>query len=74
MQCSTDTIDTLAKLLDQRLPIIGVGGICSEADAVAKLVAGARLVQLYSGLVYQGPALVSRSVRALASYARNQLS
>ncbi len=74
MQCSTDTIGTLAKLLDQRLPIIGVGGICSEADAVAKLVAGARLVQLYSGLVYQGPALVSRSVKALASYARNQLS
>ncbi|WP_447555763.1 quinone-dependent dihydroorotate dehydrogenase [Vreelandella sp. EE22] len=48
------------------LPIIGVGGIDSPAKAKAKLAAGADLVQLYSGLVYEGPALVSRCAKALA--------
>jgi dihydroorotate dehydrogenase len=47
------------------LPIIGVGGIDSAAAAQAKIAAGADLVQLYSGLIYQGPKLVGECARAL---------
>ncbi|HMN66830.1 MAG TPA: quinone-dependent dihydroorotate dehydrogenase, partial [Burkholderiaceae bacterium] len=47
-------------------PIIGVGGILSADDARAKIAAGATLVQLYTGLVYRGPALVGQCARALA--------
>jgi dihydroorotate dehydrogenase len=46
-------------------PIIGVGGILSAADAVAKIEAGADLVQIYTGLIYQGPALVQEVAQAL---------
>jgi dihydroorotate dehydrogenase len=46
-------------------PLIGVGGIASGEDAVAKIAAGASLVQLYSALVYQGPALIGEIKRAL---------
>ena len=48
-----------------RLPIIGVGGIFDAEDVQAKLDAGATLVQLYTGLVYVGPGIVSRILRAL---------
>ena len=47
------------------LPIIGVGGILSGADAVEKILAGASLVQIYSGLVYRGPALVGECCAAI---------
>jgi len=47
-------------------PIIGVGGVLSGADALAKLGAGADLVQIYTGLIYKGPALVTEAARALA--------
>jgi dihydroorotate dehydrogenase len=47
------------------MPIIGVGGIDSGAAAVAKLAAGADLVQLYTGLIYRGPALVQECAYAL---------
>ena len=47
------------------LPIIGVGGVDSAAAAQAKIAAGADLVQLYSGLIYQGPKLVGECARAL---------
>jgi dihydroorotate dehydrogenase len=50
---------------DGRLPIIGVGGILEPDDAVRLVDAGARLVQLYTGLVFRGPDLVRRTVRAL---------
>jgi len=53
--------------LGSSVPIIGVGGIFSGADAQAKLAAGASLVQLYSGLIYRGPALVGECARALAA-------
>jgi dihydroorotate dehydrogenase len=46
-------------------PIIGVGGILSGADAVAKIQAGADVVQIYTGLIYQGPALVKEAALAL---------
>lgn len=55
---STIVIQQLSKQLQGALPIIGVGGILSGADAVEKIAAGASLVQLYSGLIYKGPALV----------------
>ena len=55
---STIVIQQLSKQLQGALPIIGVGGILSGADAVEKIAAGASLVQIYSGLIYKGPALV----------------
>jgi dihydroorotate dehydrogenase len=55
---STLVIQQLAKQLQGALPIIGVGGISSGADAVEKMAAGASLVQIYSGLIYKGPALI----------------
>ncbi|OQW69172.1 MAG: dihydroorotate dehydrogenase (quinone) [Proteobacteria bacterium ST_bin12] len=55
---STLVIQQLSKQLQGALPIIGVGGILSGADAVEKIAAGASLVQVYSGLIYKGPKLV----------------
>jgi dihydroorotate dehydrogenase len=63
---STVIIRQLAGMLDNRLPIIGVGGISSLADARQKLAAGAALVQIYSGFIYRGPALVREIVEGLA--------
>jgi len=63
---STEVVRILAKALDGELPIIGVGGVFSGADAREKIDAGASLVQLYTGLVYRGPALVAECVRTLA--------
>ena len=63
---ATAVIRRLAKALDGALPIIGVGGILSGADAKEKIDAGASLVQLYTGLVYRGPDLVAECARALA--------
>ena len=55
---STRVIAEFHKYLKDQIPIIGVGGIASAADAKAKLDAGAALVQVYSGLIYEGPGLV----------------
>lgn len=57
---STAVIKALAHHLQDRVPIIGVGGILSAADAQAKVDAGASLVQIYSGLIYKGPGLVKQ--------------
>nr|WP_269156085.1 quinone-dependent dihydroorotate dehydrogenase [Pandoraea apista] len=62
---SNRVIRALATELGGALPIIGVGGILSGADAKAKLDAGASLVQVYSGLIYRGPELVRECVQAL---------
>jgi len=62
---STEVIKQLHTALAGKLPIIAVGGIQSAADAQAKLDAGASLVQIYTGLVYQGPALVKNILRSL---------
>ena len=62
---STIVIQQLSKRLQGTLPIIGVGGILSGADALEKIAAGASLVQVYSGLIYQGPALVSEVCQAI---------
>lgn len=57
-QRSTDVIRFLAEKSNHAFPIIGVGGIHSADDALEKLEAGASLVQLYTGFIYEGPALV----------------
>jgi dihydroorotate dehydrogenase len=63
---STAVIRILAHALRGSLPIIGVGGIMSGADAAEKIAAGAALVQIYTGLVYKGPELVAEIAEALA--------
>jgi len=60
-----ETVAALRGLVGPDLPIIGVGGIDSVAKASAMREAGADLIQIYTGLVYRGPALVKRLVRAL---------
>ncbi|WP_180041324.1 MULTISPECIES: quinone-dependent dihydroorotate dehydrogenase [unclassified Acinetobacter] len=62
---STACLAAFAKVLNGQIPLIGVGGILSGVDAVAKQKAGASLVQVYSGLIYTGPTLVKDCVDAL---------
>ena len=64
-QRSTGALRELVRALAGALPVIGVGGIMSAADALEKLAAGARLVQVYTGLVYRGPALLEECVAEL---------
>jgi dihydroorotate dehydrogenase len=64
------TIAYLYRATDGRMPIIGVGGVASADDAYAHMQAGATLVQLYTGLVYRGPGLVSEIKRGLAQRLR----
>jgi dihydroorotate dehydrogenase len=63
---STGVVKKLAAALGSELPIIGVGGIMGGEDAVAKIKAGASLVQFYSGFIYRGPELVGEVAEALA--------
>ncbi len=65
MAPSTATLHEAAKLAAGRLVLIGVGGVASGRDALAKLRAGASLVQLYTAFAYQGPALIPRLKREL---------
>ena len=65
-EASNRVIRLLRAALGAGYPIIGVGGVMSGRDAVAKITAGADLVQVYTGLIYQGPALVAECARALA--------
>jgi len=62
---STTVIRLLSVALAGKLPIIGVGGISSGADAAEKVAAGASLVQIYTGFIYQGPPLIKNIVKAL---------
>jgi dihydroorotate dehydrogenase len=64
---STEVIRFLAEKSNQSFPIIGVGGIHSAEDALEKLAAGASLVQLYTGFIYEGPALVKAINKAVLS-------
>ena len=63
---STEIIRKLRGLLAPSIPIIGVGGILSAADALEKIEAGAKMVQVYTGFIYRGPRLVRDCVEALA--------
>jgi dihydroorotate dehydrogenase len=65
---ATEVIAQFAAELRGEIPIIGVGGILSAADAVEKLHAGAVLVQLYTGLIFRGPGLVRECVEACAAF------
>jgi dihydroorotate dehydrogenase len=67
---STQVLADMYTATGGRLPLVGAGGIASGADAYAKIRAGASLVQLYSALVYQGPALIGRIARDLAALLR----
>ncbi len=62
---STMVLRKLRTRLPDSIPVIGVGGILSGADAVAKMSAGASLVQTYTGLVYRGPDLVRECVESI---------
>lgn len=63
---ATELVAKIHRRTGGRLPIVGVGGIMTPADARARLDAGATLVQVYTGLVYAGPGLAQQIVRALA--------
>ncbi len=63
---STAVVAGLVKALAGELPVIAAGGITDGEKAKAKLAAGASLVQIYSGMIYRGPALITECVKALS--------
>ena len=65
LEASNAVIRQLRAALGPAFPIIGVGGILSAEDAVSKIRAGADVVQIYTGLIYEGPALVGRAAKAI---------
>lgn len=65
---STQVIEDLHAILKNQIPIIGCGGILSAKDAEEKIRAGAELVQLYTGLIYEGPDLIERCVNRIAEF------
>ena len=62
---ATSVLHGMAQRLGGKIPLVGVGGILSGADAAAKIGAGAKLVQFYSGMIYRGPELIRESVDAI---------
>ncbi|MEL6559759.1 MAG: quinone-dependent dihydroorotate dehydrogenase [Bacteroidota bacterium] len=68
---STEVIRYISKQSNGAIPIIGVGGIHSAEDAIEKLEAGASLVQLYTGFVYEGPGLIKRINKKLVEKGTN---
>ena len=66
-EASNRVIAQLRQALGKTFPIIGVGGVMSGADARAKVIAGADLVQVYTGFIYKGPPLIIEAALALAS-------
>ena len=68
---STHIVKVLASELGGRLPIIAVGGITEGKHAAEKIAAGASLVQIYSGFIYKGPALIREAVDAIAALPRS---
>lgn len=65
---STWVVKTLHGYLGGKIPIIGVGGISDAASAADKIRAGASLVQIYSGFIYEGPALIATAANAIKAY------
>jgi dihydroorotate dehydrogenase len=70
MRKATTVLKAMHDRFGDEVPLVGVGGITSGADAVAKMRAGASLVQCYTGLVYQGPRLIGECVEAIRASAR----
>ena len=62
---STEVISYLSTKSNKSFPIIGVGGIHSVEDALEKIEAGADLIQLYTGFIYEGPSLVKKINKAI---------
>lgn len=69
-ELSTAVLRDMRRLTGGRIPLIGVGGVFTGADAYAKIRAGASLVQVYSALVYEGPGLIGRIKSELAALLR----
>src|SRR5262249_27082530 len=69
---STVMLARVYQLTEGKVPLIGIGGIDSGASAIAKLEAGATLLQLYTGLVFEGPGLVARIKRDLVRHAEQE--
>ncbi|MBU3598181.1 quinone-dependent dihydroorotate dehydrogenase [Polynucleobacter bastaniensis] len=67
-QVSTEVVRSLKEYLGHAIPIVGVGGIMTGKDAQEKLTAGASLVQIYSGLIYRGPKLISECAATLKGH------
>ena len=65
---STEVIRYLSSQSNKAFPIIGVGGIFSAQDAIDKLEAGASLVQVYTGMIYEGPGLIKNINKGLVKY------
>jgi dihydroorotate dehydrogenase len=65
MARSTAVLRGMAARLQGKVGLVGVGGILEGDDAVTKLDAGASLVQVYSGLIYRGPALIAECVNEI---------
>ena len=65
LAASNRVISQLRAALGKSFPIIGVGGIMSGRDAVSKIEAGADVVQIYTGLIYKGPDLVTEAALAI---------
>jgi dihydroorotate dehydrogenase len=68
---STEVIRFLSEKSNKSFPIIGVGGIHSAQDAIEKLEAGASLVQLYTGFIYEGPAIIKKINKAILKKMQN---
>jgi len=62
---STEVLRRMAQRLGDRIPLVGVGGVLTGSDAADKISAGARLVQIYSGLIYRGPWLLTECVEEI---------
>ncbi|KAB2851764.1 MAG: quinone-dependent dihydroorotate dehydrogenase [Hyphomicrobiaceae bacterium] len=72
---STVMLARVHRASEGRIPLIGIGGIDSGAAAIAKIEAGASLLQLYTGLIYEGPGLLARMKEDLVAYVeRNKLA
>jgi dihydroorotate dehydrogenase len=69
---STAMLARVYQLTGGRIPLIGIGGIDSGAAAIDKIEAGATLLQLYTGLIYEGPGLLARIKRELVAYIRRE--
>lgn len=69
---STEVVRYLADRSGGSFPIIGVGGVFTAQDAIDKLEAGASLVQVYSGMIYEGPSMIKRIKKGLLSHFQNQ--
>ena len=65
LEASNRVVRQLRTALGKGFPIIGVGGVMSGLDAVSKIKAGADVVQIYTGLIYKGPALVAEAANSI---------